>query len=143
MSAAIHPVGEPQRGAAPLNPACIACGRENPHGLRLRFENKGQMVASDWIPSEGWQGFRGVIHGGVVATVLDEAMSKAVVARGWEALTAELTIRLRKRVAPGERLTVLGMVVSKRKREIRAEASLRDGGGGERAHAWAKFLVLR
>jgi acyl-coenzyme A thioesterase PaaI-like protein len=146
MSVAIHPCLEPRlepRAAAPLNPECIACGRENPHGLHLRFESKGQIAVSEWMPSEVWQGFRGVIHGGVITTVLDEAMSKAVVARGWEALTAELTVRLRKKVVPGERLMVLGMVVSRRKREIRAEASLVDREGGERAHAWAKFLVLR
>lgn len=144
MNAAINlqPL-ESLRTAAPLNQSCIACGDKNPHGLHLHFAKKGHTSVAEWVPSEEWQGFRGVIHGGVIATVLDEAMSQAVVARGWEALTVELTVRLREKIGPGEHLTVLGMVLNRRKREIRTEACVMDAAGRERAHGWAKFLVLR
>ena len=137
------PSFHPVRSAALLNATCIVCGQNNPHGLRLRFSSQAQITSAQWTASEHCQGFQGVIHGGVVATVLDEAMSKAVIARGWEALTAELTVRLRAKIIPGEQLTIIGMVVSRRKREIRAEACIRDGAGHERAHAWGKFLVIR
>jgi len=144
MNAALdQPTQNSFRAAAMLNPSCIACGEANPHGLRLHFSRQGCAVYANWVPTDNWQGFRGVIHGGVVTTVLDEAMSKAVVACGWEALTAELTVRLRARVVPGESLTVMGMVRSKRKREIRTEACVIDDSGRERAHAWGKFLVVR
>ena len=144
MSAAIDlPQLLVERTAAPLNSACIACGDKNTHGLHLRFSRRGHMAAADWTPCQTQEGFRGVIHGGVIATVLDEAMSKAVVYRGWEALTVELTIRLRAKVKPGENLTVLGMILTKRKREIQTEACIIDAAGRERAHAWAKFLVVR
>lgn len=144
MSSALEfPCPESARVAVALNPGCIACGEKNPRGLHLHFVNKQHMNAAEWVPADDLQGFRGVIHGGVIATVLDEAMSKAVVARGWEALTAELTVRLRARIAPGEHLTVVGLVASKRKREICTEASIVDDDGSERAHAWGKFLVVR
>ncbi len=131
------------RRVAPLNASCIACGEKNVRGLHLHFTIAGETASASWTPSEGWQGFQGVIHGGIVATVLDESMSKAVVAGGWEAFTVELTVRLKARVAPGEELTVRGMVVRKQRREILAEASLIDSSGKERAHAWGKFLVPR
>jgi acyl-coenzyme A thioesterase PaaI-like protein len=84
---------------------------------------------------------KGTIHGGIITTVLDEAMSKAIIACGWEAFTVELRVRLRERVCPGEELRVQGWVVEKRKRRILAEASLTGEGARERAHAWAAFLI--
>jgi acyl-coenzyme A thioesterase PaaI-like protein len=69
-------------------------------------------------------------------------MSKAIIARGCEALTAELRVRFRKQVAPGDALCIRGWVVEKRKRRILAEAVLRTATGEEYAHAWAAFLVL-
>lgn len=68
-------------------------------------------------------------------------MSQAIISRGWEALTVELTVRFRGRIAPGDRLQVRGCVVERRRRRIRAEATLVTEAGEERAHAWATFLA--
>jgi acyl-coenzyme A thioesterase PaaI-like protein len=128
--------------AQPTN-HCFVCGQGNPQGLHLRFSADGaEAVVAHWHPQETWEGFRGVIHGGIVSTVLDEAMSKAVAAQGIPALTCELRVRLRERVAPAEELEIRGWVVEKRKRKISTEAILSDAAGRERAHAWAVFLEL-
>jgi acyl-coenzyme A thioesterase PaaI-like protein len=100
-------------------------------------------VDAAWIPAEGWESFHGTVHGGIVSAVLDEAMSKAVIAREWEALTVDLRVRFRARVTPGEKLQVHGWVVERRKRRIVAEATLVTGSGAERAHGWGVFLMLR
>jgi acyl-coenzyme A thioesterase PaaI-like protein len=100
-------------------------------------------VEAHWAPSPEWEGFRGIVHGGVVSTVLDEAMSKAVVATGCEALTAELRVRFRRPVPSWEPLQVRGWVHHKTKRHIGTEASLTGSDGVEFAHAWATFLELR
>jgi acyl-coenzyme A thioesterase PaaI-like protein len=99
-------------------------------------------VTAVWRTGEVWEGFRGMIHGGIVSTVLDEAMSKAVAATGICALTCDLRVRLRQRIEVGEELRIRGWVVEKRKRRIVTEATLRDSRGQERAHAWATFLEL-
>jgi acyl-coenzyme A thioesterase PaaI-like protein len=88
------------------------------------------------------EGFRGIVHGGIVSTVLDEAMSKAVFATNCQALTCELKVRFRHHVAVGEPLQICGWVVSRKKRKITAEASLCTLDGKERAQAWATFLIL-
>jgi acyl-coenzyme A thioesterase PaaI-like protein len=120
---------------------CFACGADHPHGLRLQFRTNGSgSVIADWTPSEAWEGFEGIIHGGIVSTVLDEAMSKAVAAAGAPALTCHLEVRLRRHVAAGELLRVHGWVVDRRKRRIQVQADLRDRHNIERAHAWATFL---
>lgn len=136
---------DPTAARHPLpQPTCFGCGRDHPHGLKLEFREDGDgSVTANWIPSNAWEGFQGIIHGGIVSTVLDEAMSKAVAAAGEPALTCQLEVRLHRHVAPGERMTVRGWVVEKHKRRIRTEAELRDSMNVERAHAWATFLKVR
>lgn len=134
-------------GAWPIhaspNSACFVCGKENPAGLGLVFHRQedGGMEAV-WSPGSSWEGFQGIIHGGVVSTVLDEAMSKAVSAAGCEALTAELTIRFRQPVPSGGRFRIRGWIVKRNKRLIETEAVVASVDGREHAHAWARFLAL-
>jgi acyl-coenzyme A thioesterase PaaI-like protein len=121
---------------------CFVCGPANPGGLRIRYEHApGGSVSAAWIPDSRWEGFRGIIHGGIVSTVLDEAMSKAVAALPCQALTAELRVRLHRRVQPGMELRIEGWVVDRRRRRIRTEAVLAGPAGEEYAHAWATFLA--
>jgi Thioesterase superfamily len=135
------PVENGNRKRVRLNPACVVCGSTNPKGLRIRFYRRSDAICADWTPNSDWESFLGTIHGGIISTVLDEAMSKAVIARDWEALTADLRVRFRGRVSPGERLHIRGWVVDRRRRKILTEATLTTPTGEERAHAWATFLV--
>jgi acyl-coenzyme A thioesterase PaaI-like protein len=124
------------------NPRCVVCGTQNPNGLRIEFVKDTDAVQASWLPAEGWESFQGTIHGGIITTVLDEAMSKAVISQDWHALTVELTVRFRQRVSPGDRLRVRGWIKDRRKRRIRTEATLTADSGEELAHAWATFLTL-
>ncbi|MGJ5813794.1 PaaI family thioesterase [Paludibaculum fermentans] len=122
---------------------CFVCGKDNPGGLGLVFQrlDNGRMKAL-WSPGSRWEGFRGIVHGGVVSTVLDEAMSKSVAAAGCEALTAELRMRFRRPVQSGGLFQIQGWIVRRSKRLIEAEAVLESLDGLEYAHAWARFLSL-
>ncbi len=107
-----------------LPSVCFACRPDHPHGLRLNFTTTPDGTASAvWTPTEDWQGFNGVIHGGIVTTVLDEAMAKAVLVRG-RAVTGEIRVRFREPVAPGQNLTIRGWIVEWSRRVIRTEAAL-------------------
>ena len=123
---------------------CFVCGLENPNGLKIRFrrQDDGEITAT-WTPSCAWEGFRGIVHGGIVGTVLDEAMSKAVAATGTEALTAELRVRFRRHVNAGRPFLIRGWIVCRNKRLLKTEAVLLAGDGTEYAHAWATFLDLQ
>lgn len=125
------------------NSACFVCGKENPAGLGLVFQRQDDgLMRAWWSPGPRWEGFQGIVHGGVVSTVLDEAMSKAVSATGCEALTAELTIRFRQPVPSGGRFRIEGWIVKRSKRLIETEAVVESADGREHAHAWARFLAL-
>ena len=80
---------EPRRQSS-----CFACGERNPHGLGLRFVTAiDGSVLANWRLRDLHEGFAGIIHGGIVSTVLDEAMSKAVAAGGEPGMTCRLEIR--------------------------------------------------
>jgi acyl-coenzyme A thioesterase PaaI-like protein len=122
---------------------CFVCGPTHPIGLRLKFEADGdRAVSARWTPDRVWEGFRGIIHGGIVSTVLDEAMSKATSTSASQALTAEMRVRFRRPVAPGQELLIRGWIADRSKRRIRTEATVTGLGGEELAHAWGTFLTL-
>ncbi len=122
---------------------CFVCGQDNPVGLRIQFQPRDDGgIAAIWTPGPALEGFRGIVHGGVVSTVLDEVMSKAVAAAGSEALTAELRIRYRLPVTSGGTFLIRGWIVRRSKRLIETEATLTAQDGRIHAHAWASFLAL-
>jgi len=138
-------------GSKPETPAqarsqssCFACGSRNPRGLHLNFQsNEANEMIADWIPDSDLEGFQGVVHGGIVSTVLDEAMAKVVAASGAKAVTAELRVRFRMHVASGKTVHVRGWIDSHNKRMAKTEAILTSSDGSELAHAWATFLTLK
>src|ERR1035441_5971489 len=122
---------------------CVVCGQDNPYGLRIQYVlGRDGAVTAEWRPTANWEGFEGIVHGGIISTVLDEAMSKAVAAMSYEALTGELKVRVRQHVAAGEKLRNPGWGVGKDKGLFKAEATLTAADGSDRAHAWARFLAL-
>jgi acyl-coenzyme A thioesterase PaaI-like protein len=129
---------------ADSQPTCFACGADNSRGLRLQFKKceAGEMVA-EWTPDPEFEGYRKIVHGGIVSTVLDEAMAKVVAASGEQALTAELRVRFRQQVPSKKMARVRGWIDSRNKRTIKTEAALTSSDGTELAHAWATFLVLK
>jgi acyl-coenzyme A thioesterase PaaI-like protein len=87
---------------------CYACGPANAAGLHLRFAPQADgSVSTTFTPAAEHQGYRGIVHGGFIALVLDEAMVACVHHAGVHAVSSELTVRLLKPIAPGETLDVV------------------------------------
>jgi acyl-coenzyme A thioesterase PaaI-like protein len=123
---------------------CFACGADNLRGLHLHFQmNEKEEMIAEWTPEAHLEGFTGIIHGGIISTVLDEAMAKVVAAQGGGALTVELRVRFKRTVASGERVVVRGWIASNNKHMIRAEAKLSAVDGSELAHGWGTFLASK
>lgn len=109
------------------NPNCFACGAANPIGLGLRFSEEGGRVLAEFTPLPWHQGYDGVIHGGLLATMLDEAMAHALLARGLAGVTARMTVRYRAPVKVGERISIQGWITGNRGRLIETEAAIYTG----------------
>ncbi len=108
---------------------CFVCGSENPVGLRLQFTHHGEGVRAEFTPSQVHVGYDGIVHGGIIAALIDDAMANIWFVRGEEALTAKLEIRFRQAAEPGERLVVSAYPTGKRGALVmaRAEVCLTDG----------------
>ncbi len=111
------------------NQRCYVCGKENPAGLGVEFEidRERRSISAKFTPSEIYQGYEGIIHGGVLSTLLDEAMAKLTVSLGIPAVTAEITVAFKAPAAPGEELLVSGRLTHEARRLVQAEARIERG----------------
>src|ERR1022692_2561260 len=122
---------------------CVVCGQDNSYGLRIQYVlGRDGAISAEWRPTENWEGFEGIVHGGIISTVLDEAMSKAVAAMNCEALTGELRVRFRHHVGAGENLQIRGWIVAKAKRLVKTEATLTAADGSGRLDLCKTRVIL-
>lgn len=108
---------------------CFVCGEENIHGLKAKFLFDGKEAFTDIVATEAFEGYHGIFHGGIVATLLDEVMIKAILARSVYAVTAELTIRFKKPIRIGDKVRFTGRILNQKSRlySTEGEASGPDG----------------
>lgn len=129
----------------PHTAGCLVCGRANPHGLHLDLSVDDQTgeVSVPFTPAAHHIGFVGVTHGGVLATVLDEAMVWAATWAGRRfCLCGELTVRYRKPAAVGVPLLMTARVTQSRGRLVTTAGEVRDAGGLLLAGAAGKYVPL-
>jgi acyl-coenzyme A thioesterase PaaI-like protein len=108
---------------------CFGCGSANPSGLHLRFrarQDGGVWVA--FTPTRVHEGYLGMTHGGILATLADEAMSWAVTHAGDLGVTARMTLTFRGPARRDEALLVSGWVTARRGRVIETRAEVRAAG---------------
>src|SRR6185437_9378874 len=101
--------------------ACFGCGVRNDVGLQLVFRLEGNEVVTEFTPDVRFQGFPGVVHGGILATLLDEALSRTATVEGRWMMTGRLDIRYRRAALVGVPLRVVARVISSRSRMVQAE----------------------
>ena len=129
----------------PHTHSCFVCGESNPCGLNLRFETDGQTVQARFQPRPEHIGFRETVHGGLIATVLDEIMvwACAVKARRF-AFCAELSVRYLRPARPGVALLLRGeLAENRRDRIFEARAELVDEAGQPLATASGKYVPVK
>ncbi len=124
------------------NRNCFVCGEKNPHGLRAairrdaeRGESEFEVVFPDYL-----QGWSGVVHGGMLATVLDEALVYAAAAKGLLTVTGEITIRYLKPAPTGVPIRVKGRFLEDRGRVVLAESEATGPDGQALARASGKLV---
>ncbi len=111
---------------------CFVCGVDNHTGLRMKFYDlePGTVEATYTVPDR-FQGYPGVVHGGIIASMMDEVMGRVFMGGGIDRfmVTAELKIRYRKPVPTGIPLTLRGKAVSDNGRIARAEGTILNADG--------------
>jgi acyl-coenzyme A thioesterase PaaI-like protein len=123
---------------------CFVCGVKNPAGLHAHFyQVDAATCVGRFLPADHHQGYPGRVHGGVVASMMDETLGRAVWgdAKTW-GVTAELTIRYRNPVPLGEMLTVVGRLTRDTRRLFEAEGELITADGTVAVVAHGKYIKI-
>lgn len=123
---------------------CFICGKRNPIGLKAEFEidRENIRLTGYFTPRQEHEGYKGIMHGGLASALLDEAMVKLLWEVGIPAVSASLSIRLRKPVKVGEQVIIKGWVESDKGRIINTSAELRDTAGTVLAQADGKCVRI-
>ncbi len=119
---------------------CVVCSPDKANGLKLTFVRLADGgVHTEFPCGAEFEGYPGYVHGGIVSSLLDGAMTNALFAAGHVALTAELTVRFLEPLLVGEAATVEGRVERARPRLQLTTAAVVQG-GRTKATARAKFI---
>ena len=123
---------------------CFVCGKKNPQGLKLSFQNSNGRIVSEFTPSKIHQGYKDIIHGGIITSVLDEAMIQAAISEGMIPLTAEITVRFKKPLLANVETIVEAEITKKGSRLTEAASRLLKKDTGDIiAEASAKMVLSR
>ena len=127
----------------PSNP-CFVCGGASPRGMRLAFDRDAarRRIVGRFRLGVEYQGGPGFIHGGIIATLLDEAMGKVCRFSGVRAVTAELNVEYLKPVRVDEEISVEGFESRREGRQLFHQGEIRNASGELLARGRSRFVVV-
>jgi acyl-coenzyme A thioesterase PaaI-like protein len=121
---------------------CFVCGQRNDFGLKAVYRQEGERIVTTFTGGEHHQGFPGVVHGGIISTLLDETMGRtALFERAW-VMTGRLEVRYRSPAPTGEALTITAWPTRRRSRSVEARGEVRGPAGELLAEGTGLFLKL-
>lgn len=129
----------------PNSQMCFICGMQNPIGLKIFFyEQEDGSVIANYAPTEEYQGYPGVLHGGIVTALLDETIGRATMSAigGEFTMTAKLELRFLKPVLIGQPLSVMGRVEKVSRHGLTGSGELRLADGSVAVEASGLFVML-
>ena len=121
---------------------CFACGPDNPHGMHLKFTQEGNRFVCNFRLGKRYTGPPGHCHGGIIATILDDAMSKLNKLRQVVAVTSRMTVEYIKPVPLNQPLRVESHELSKRARRLTHTAEISDETGKLLARSKGTFIII-
>ncbi len=120
---------------------CFGCGPLNEEGLQMTFQPEGDISVTEFQVPARYQSWKGVVHGGMVALMLDEAVGWAAWHRGHPGVTGKLEVRYRLPLKIGEQIRVVGRVDKVRRTLVYATATIeRTSDGATIAEATATLM---
>lgn len=124
-----------------INNYCFVCGKENPKGLKANFTFSNGKAKAEMILDKEYQGYSGIIHGGIIAALLDEACAYAGISLGYYTVTAEMKIRYRKILKVGEKIIIEASAEQIKSKLIQAKAQIKDSKNIIIAEAEGKLII--
>ena len=107
---------------------CFGCGRDNPAGLGLEMRLEGETVVAEFTPAPRHEGWRGILHGGIICALLYEVMENWGYLNGMATMARTVDARLVKPAPIGRPLTATAWLESRNGRDMRVAGRLASGG---------------
>lgn len=126
--------------ASALHAHCLFCGTANPRSWSLKFHEDVNYTYAEFEPQRHLNGYEGILHGGVVAALLDETMVQCLLRQGIAAVTVDLQVRYEQPTPVERPLRVQARLLGKRHALHDMEAQLLDG---NKVCAWAKARFFK
>jgi uncharacterized protein (TIGR00369 family) len=120
---------------------CFACGELNEDGLKLQLHLEERRSWTEFVLEDRFEGWQGVTHGGIIATILDEVMAWALVAEDNWGVTARMSLDFKRPVAVGTQVRAEGWIVRNRRRLIDTAGQVVDADGNVLATAEAVYVA--
>ena len=105
---------------------CFVCGKKNSIGLKLEFKTEGKKTRAVFTPKKEHQGYSNIVHGGILSTILDEAMTRLGYELGLNTVTAHIEVDFKMPAYVGERLFLEGEITEEKGRKVLARSVLRN-----------------
>jgi uncharacterized protein (TIGR00369 family) len=121
---------------------CFACGSENANGLKLSISKDAAGVCATINPPPWTQGYTNIVHGGIIATILDELAVWAAFKEGYKSVTGELVMRMKNAMQIGRTYTADARIVNTKHQLIEAESRIVDQNHRLIASATVKLLKI-
>ena len=125
---------------------CFICGVENPIGLKLKiYQTSPGIIETSYTAPDHFQGYPGILHGGIVASILDEISGRALMgdtASPRFMYTGKLQVRFRKNVPIGKPLRIIGKAIKSKVKSAEGWAGIYDQEGNLLAEASTLLIDL-
>ena len=116
---------------------CFVCGQDNPAGLHIDIEDGERFSKAQWIVPQNYVGYDNVLHGGIMAAILDDMMAHATYSLGLDTLTVHIEMDYRSPSYVGDKLTLEGFLIERGEgrsikvggRILRGETLIAEGTG--------------
>ena len=126
------------------NKRCFVCGHDNPDGMKLQFHylENGKKVQTTFVPPQKFQGWKDMVHGGIIVTLLDEVMAKAAQKSGYSVLTGDIHARFKNPAKVLEPLHLEAEIEEVKRKIVYARAAAYKEDGTVVAEAKSKMFLI-
>lgn len=122
---------------------CFVCGMDSRIGLKVKFDLTERGVRASYTPNSDYEGFKGIVHGGILSALLDEAMWKSVNGQtGSLTMTAKMEVRFKRPGIVGTTLVIEGEVTGNKRRVYETRGVVTDPEGNVIAEATGMFIEV-
>ena len=121
---------------------CLVCGDKNEIGMNLSFDYDGEVAATEYTAESRFEGYKEVLHGGILTALLDEVMAKAIFGKKILVTTVEIRVKFKKPVKTGQKIRLEGRYTGQRRSLVFASSTAILPDGSLAAEAEGKFFRL-